>query len=149
MPRSAYTRPFLPSTSSCPTVMRRAKGGHGKKQRYGIVPVPDRHWLVPSTHGLIKRDHEDPSSPTIRCIIPHVLRWRWPSLSGCINWQRRTPTHQDGSHFEPQLYMHTGEAPFSFLSPLVLSPPFISFRRLRPSRLVIPSLPRIGPPSLQ
>ena len=34
---------------------------------------------------------------------PMLLVWSWPGLCGCINWQRHTPTHQDGSHFEPHL----------------------------------------------
>ncbi|KAK0617341.1 hypothetical protein B0T14DRAFT_266030 [Immersiella caudata] len=47
--------------------------------------------------------------------IPHVLGWSWPGLSGIINWRRRTPTHQDGSHFEPHFdsrHMHLTN-PFS------------------------------------
>ncbi|CAP66724.1 uncharacterized protein PODANS_4_7750 [Podospora anserina S mat+] len=27
---------------------------------------------------------------------PMLMGWSWPGLSGCINWQRHTPTHQEG-----------------------------------------------------
>lgn len=74
-----------------------ASGTHQQaRKRCGIVlgssSFPDPDWP----------DLSNEISPG-QCIPPMPLVWSWPGLCGCINWQRHTPAHQDGSHFEPHL----------------------------------------------
>lgn len=85
------------------------------------------------------------SSPPRR-MHPHVLGWRWPGLSVTINWQRDTPTHQDGSHFEPHLDSRPSASDEPF-PPIRLA--FPRFPLLRLYQGILPSPPRCPLPSPQ
>lgn len=95
----------------------------------GSSSFPDPDW--PDLSNEISPGH---------CIAPMLLVWSWPDLCGCINWQRHTPTHQDGSHFEPHLPVDMRLATPSLLSVLRSSIPVASSLHL--SALGIFAIPR-------
>ncbi|KAK3303426.1 uncharacterized protein B0T15DRAFT_274248 [Chaetomium strumarium] len=81
-----------------------------------------------------------------------LLVWSWPGLCGCINWQRHTPTHQDGSHFgaaSPSGHASRGPLPSSLLR-LLFSPFELSVISLLHLAVIrgpcLPSMPRIPLP---